>query len=166
MDYTLPVEGSAMGEYIGALAVGSDGQTTLLTGYQVQLYHLITGKINSMPLGVEGQYFDVLPRGKSKMRLQSENGQEALWLHLPVTVEYSAFREAPSVDIAGHLQREITQLIHTLQAASCDALGYGGLAARQHLTLFSFVQSDWETRYRHAPVHVSVSVTLRQQGRT
>ena len=163
---TLPVEGSAMGEYIGALAVGSDGQTTLLTGYQVQLYHLITGKINSMPLGVEGQYFDVLPRGKSKMRLQSENGQEALWLHLPVTVEYSAFREAPSVDIAGHLQREITQLIHTLQAASCDALGYGGLAARQHLTLFSFVQSDWETRYRHAPVHVSVSVTLRQQGRT
>ena len=53
-----------------------------------------------------------------------------------------------------------------LKAASCDALGYGGLAARQHLTLFSFVQSDWETRYRHAPVHVSVSVTLRQQGRT
>lgn len=163
---TLPVDGSSMGEYIGALAVGNSGETTLLTGYQVQLYHLITGELHSMAFGVEGQYFDVLPRGQCKMRLKNENGQEALWLHLPVTVEYSAFREAPTIDVAAHLEKEITQLIHTLQSASCDALGYGALAARQHLTLFSFSQSDWETRYRNAPVQVSVSVTLRQQGRT
>lgn len=163
---TLPVSGDQMGEYIGALAVGSSSETALLTGYEVQLYHLITGELNSMAIGVDGEYFDVLPRGRSRLSITKENGQEALCLHLPVTVEYSAFREAPTMDIASHLEGEITRLIRKLQQASCDALGFGGLAARQHLTLFSFSQSGWEARYRAADVRVKVSVTLRQQGRT
>ncbi|MBR5231048.1 MAG: hypothetical protein IKW00_02225 [Clostridia bacterium] len=163
---TLPVSGSSMGEYIGALAVGQQGNYVLLTGYEVQLYHLITGEIQSMAFGAEGQYFDVLPRGKSRLSLKNENGQEALLLHLPVTVEYSAFREAPGMDLSSHLEKEITHLIQKLQSASCDALGYGGLAARQYKTLFDFVQSPWQARYRSAAVQVSVSVLLRQQGRT
>lgn len=163
---TLPVSGDKMGEYIGALAVGSGGETALLTGYEVQLYHLITGELNSMAIGVEGEYFDVLPRGKGRLSLAYENGQEALCLHLPVTVEYSAFREAPRMDIAAHLEGEITRFLRRLQEASCDALGFGSLAARQHLTLFSFSQSGWEARYRQADVRVKVTVTLRQQGRT
>lgn len=163
---TLPVSGSSMGEYIGALAVGRQGQYVLLTGYEVQLYHLITGEISSMAFGAEGQYFDVLPRGKSRMTLQHENGQDALKLHLPVTVEYSAFREAPSMDLGAHLEREITRLIEKLQGVSCDALGYGALAARRYPTLFDFTQSLWPECYQKAPVQVSVSVLLRQQGRT
>lgn len=163
---TLPVSGSAMGEYIGALAVGSGGQSALLTGYEVQLYHLITGQITGMAIGVEGEYFDVLPRGRSHLSIENKNGQEVLCLHLPVTVEYSAFREAPTQDIAAHLEGEIARFLRTLQAASCDALGYGSLAARQHLTLFSFSQSGWEHRYPEAEIRVQVSVTLRQQGRT
>ena len=163
---TLPVNGDKMGEYIGALAVGSGGETALLTGYEVQLYHLITGELNSMAIGVAGEYFDVLPRGRSRLSLTYENGQEALCLHLPVTVEYSAFREAPRMDIAAHLEGEITRFLHRLQEASCDALGFGSLAARQHLTLFSFSQSGWEARYRAADVRVEVTVSLRQQGRT
>ena len=161
-----PAEGTAFGEYAGALAVGSGGRFALLTGYEVQLYHLITGEITSMALGVDGQYFDVLPRGKSTQTLTKENGQDVLHLHLPVTVEYSAFRDAPTQDIAAHLEGEIEKLIEKLQRAACDALGYGGLAARQHKTLFDFSQSGWESRYQSAAVSVTVDVLLRQQGRT
>lgn len=163
---TLPVQGSAMGEYVGALAVGSTGDFALLTGYEVQLYHLLTGEVGSMAFGVDGQYFDVLPRGKSRLSIKTENGQEVLCLHLPVTVEYSAFREAPTQDIALHLQREAEALIKKLQAASCDALGYGCVAVRKYLTLFDWAQSGWESRYKAAQVRVEVDVTLRQQGRT
>lgn len=163
---TLSTQGTAMGEYVGALAVGSGGETVLLTGYEVQLYHLMMGQVRSMAFGVDGQYFDVLPRGKCTMQLTKENGQDVLQLHLPVTVEYSAFREAPTADIAAHLEAEIEKLIAKLQRAACDALGYGGLAAREHLTLFEFSQSGWEARYQHAGIDVTVQVTLRQQGRT
>lgn len=163
---TLPVSGSSMGEYVGALAVGSTGDFALLTGYEVQLYHLLTGEVGSMAFGMDGQYFDVLPRGKSRLSIKTENGQEVLCLHLPVTVEYSAFREAPTQDIALHLQREAEALIQKLQAASCDALGYGCVAVRKYLTLFDWAQSGWESRYKTAQVRVEVDVTLRQQGRT
>ena len=162
----LSAEGSSMGEYVGALAVGGEGKFALLTGYEVQLYHLITGEIGSMAFGVDGQYFDVLPRGKCTMRLKKENGQDALYLNLPVTVEYSAFREAPTEDIAAHLENEIVRLMEKLQLAACDALGYGGLAAREHKTLFEFSQSGWKERYQAAQLRVEVTVTLRQQGRT
>lgn len=163
---TLPVSGSAMGEYVGALAVGSRGDFILLTGYEVQLYHLLTGEVSSMAFGVDGQYFDVLPRGKSRLSIAKENGQEALCLHLPVTVEYSAFRDAPTQDIGGHLAKEAEKLIQKLQSASCDALGYGCVAVREYKTLFDWTQSDWKSRYSDMPVRVSVDVTLRQQGRT
>ncbi len=163
---TLPVEGSSMGEYAGALAMGSTGDFALLTGYEVQLYHLMTGKALSMAMGVDGEYFDVRPRGKSRLTIAKKNGQEALMLHLPVTVEYSAFRDAPTQDIAGHIEREAEMLIRKLQAASCDALGYGCVAVREYLTLFDWAQSGWDSRYKAADVQVEVSVTLRQQGRT
>lgn len=163
---TLPVAGSSMGEYVGALAVGSGGDFALLTGYEVQLYHLLTGEKESMAFGVDGQYFDVRPRGKSRLSLAKENGQEVLCLHLPVTVEYSAFRDAPTQDIALHLEREAEALIRKLQSASCDALGYGCVAVRDYLTLFDWAQSGWNSRYKAADVKVEISVTLRQQGRT
>lgn len=163
---TLPVSGADMGEYVGALALGSGGSLTLLTGYEVQLYHLITGQLHSMAMGVDGQFFDVLPRGKSRLQLKSEAGRDVLCLHLPLTVEYSAFRDAPTTDVAAHIQGEAEALIHKLQAAGCDALGFGGLAARRYLSLFDFTASDWPGRYRAAAVRVEVSVTLRQQGRT
>lgn len=163
---TLPVSGSSMGEYVGALAVGSAGKNVLLTGYEVQLYHLLTGEVRSMAFGVDGEYFDVRPRGKSRLSIQKENGQEALCLFLPVTVEYSAFRDAPAQDVARHLEKEAEALIKKLQSASCDALGYGCVAVREYLTLFDWAQSNWESRYQTADVRVEVSVVLRQQGRT
>jgi len=163
---TLPASGANMGEYVGALALGSAGSLTLLTGYEVQLYHLITGQLHSMAMGVDGQFFDVLPRGKSRLQLKSEAGRDVLCLHLPLTVEYSAFRDAPTADVKTHIQREAEALICKLQAAGCDALGFGGLAARRYLSLFDFTASDWPGRYRNAAVRVEVSVTLRQQGRT
>lgn len=163
---TLPVAGSSLGEYVGALAVGSGGDFALLTGYEVQLYHLLTGEAESMAFGVDGQYFDVRPRGKSRLSLAKENGQEVLCLHLPVTVEYSAFRDAPTQDIAGHLKMEAEKLVKKLQLAACDALGYGGVAAREYATFFDFAQSGWEGRYQAAGVRISVDVVLRQQGRT
>lgn len=162
----LGVTGASMGEYVGALALGSDGGHALLTGYEVQLYHLLTGQVSSMATGVDGQFFDVLPRGKSRMRLEKADGCDVLCLYLPVTVDYSAFREAPTADIAGQLQREAEALLGKLQACGCDALGYGALAAREYSSLFDFAAANWPARYRNAAVRVQVHVTLRQQGRT
>lgn len=163
---TLPREGTDMGEYVGALAVGADGRSTLLTGYEVQLYHLLAGEKQTMALGVDGQYFDVESRAGRKMRLTQENGRETLHLYLPVTVHYSAFRDEPREDVQGKLQKEAEALIMKLQNSSCDALGYGCLAVRRYKTTFDWAEANWPQRYRDADVHVEVDVIYRQQGRT
>lgn len=163
---TLPRKGTDMGEYIGALAVGAQGQQTLLTGYEVQLYHLLVGEDQTMALGVDGKYFNVSSRAGRKMRIENENDSEVLYLHLPVIVEYSAFRDYPREDVQGQLKREAEALLRKLQSGGCDALGYGCLAVRRYKTSFEWAADDWPARYRKADVRVEVDVVFRQQGRT
>lgn len=163
---TLPRSGTDMGEYVGALAVGSRGQLTLLTGYEVQLYHLLTGAKQAMALGVEEQYFNVSPRAGRKMRILSENGRETLYLYLPVTVEYSAFLQDPSRNVAAYLEQQAEDLLRKLKAGGCDALGYGCIAVRKYKTFFEWSQSGWPMRYQSADVRVEVKAVYRQQGRT
>jgi len=163
---SLPRQGTDMGEYVGALAVGAQGQRTLLTGYEVQLYHLLMGEKQSMALGVDEKYFDVSARAGKKMRLLEEGGREVLYVYLPVTVDYSAFREYPHEDVAGQLQTEAERLLRKLQAGGCDALGYGCIAVREYRTMFDWAAADWPKRYQAAGVRVEVDVLFRQQGRT
>ena len=47
-----------------------------------------------------------------------------------------------------------------LQAASCDAVGYGQLAVRQYPDIPSWEQSNWEQTYRQAQVRVTVDVDI------
>ena len=163
---TLPRSGTDMGEYVGALAVGAQGQRTLLTGYEVQLYHLLMGEKQSMALGVDEEYFNITARGGRKMRIVKEENREILYLYLPVTAEYPAFRDDPREDVAQRLQTEAEALIRTLQSGGCDALGYGCIAVRTYKTAFEWDAADWPARYQNADVRVEVDVVFRQQGRT
>jgi len=163
---TLPLSGTDMGEYVGALAVGSQGQMTLLTGYEVQLYHLMTGAEQAMALGVEGQYFNVSSRAGRKMRILEQNGRETLYLYLPVTVEYSAFLQDPGRSAGAFLEKQAEALLRKLQSGGCDALGFGCVAVRRYSTFFEWASAAWPSRYQNADIRVEVNAVYRQQGRT
>ena len=142
----------------GAYALGIR-QRGLLTPEQMQLFRLITGESQQYRLGSLGCHL----RGRTKMAVETENGQDTLLLRLPVTVTYSVYENPPAPGAEEKLQQEITDLLRRLQTLGCDALGFGCMAVRQYDTLAAWLQCGWPERFCQAQVRVEVEAKYRQE---
>ena len=157
-------DGAEDAQYVGALAIGSSGEYTLLTGYEMQLYHLIVGRDQQLLFQHNAHYYTAKSRGNARLRLEKTGGGDTLVLSLPVTVVYSLYEGAPSDGAAAFLEAEITALIKKLQSVGCDALGYGCLAVRGYDTLYEWNAAGWPARYRSADVRVELDARYRQEN--
>ena len=161
----LPRQGASTAEYVGGVAMSPDGTYTILTGYEVQLYHLIVGEPQSLFFSVGDRYYSARWKKPHRLRAEEKGGRSVLTLELPVIIEYSIFSGEPEAGVTAFLEAEISGLVHKLQAADCDALGFGSVAVRRFSTLYAWNAYGWHDRYRQADIVVEVKAQLRQAGR-
>lgn len=143
----------------GAYALG-EGERGLLTAEQVQLFRLITGESQQYRL----QGLGCSLRGRARLAVDTENGQETLYLRLPVMLTYSVYQNPPAPGAEEILRQQITDFLRRLQALGCDALGFGCVAVRAYDTLAAWLQSGWPERFRRAEVRVEVEAEYRQEA--
>lgn len=143
----------------GAYALGSR-QNGLLTPEQVQLFRLITGESQQYRL----QGLGCSLRGRARLGVETENGQDTLQLRLPVTLTYSVYENPPAPGAENLLQQQIAELLGRLQALGCDALGFGCMAVRRYDTLAAWLQSGWPERFCQARISVTVEAKYRQEA--
>ena len=144
--------------YAGAYALGS-AESLLLTPEETQLCRLLRGESQAWRLQYAGHEYGAAARGSAKREVR--NG--ALTLRLPVWITYSLYDAAPDPGAAEALRGEAEALLRRLQAAGCDALGFGCSAVRSYATLPEWLQSGWRARFREAPLRVEVDAKTRQQ---
>lgn len=162
---SLPREGLDAAGYAGAFAMGMEGRYTLLTGYEVQLFRLITGQKQQLLFHYNGRYYSAEAGGKARLRVsESENGL-LLSLELPVVILYSVYSGVPERGTAAFLESEISALLRKLQSVGCDALGFGSIAVRRFSDLYAWNNYGWTQRYQDASIVVTLDASTRQDGR-
>ena len=161
----LPRQGASTAEYVGGVAIGPNGDYTILTGYEVQLYHLIIGEPQSLFFAFGDRYYSAKWKKPHRLRIEEKDSRSVLTLELPVIIEYSMFSGEPEAGVTAFLEAEISGLMHKLQSVDCDALGFGSVAARRFATLYEWNAYGWHDRYREADIVVEVKAQMRQAGR-
>ena len=161
----LPRQGASTAEYVGGVAIGANGDYTILTGYEVQLYHLIIGEPQSLFFAFGDRYYSAKWKKPHRLRIEEKDSRSVLTLELPVIIEYSIFSGEPEAGVTAFLEAEISGLMHKLQSVDCDALGFGSVAARRFATLYEWNAYGWHDRYREADIVVEVKAQMRQAGR-
>ena len=53
-------------------------------------------------------------------------------------------------------------MLHKLQAASCDAVGFGRIQIRRYATIPAWERSGWAAQYKSRPVRVSAEIKILQ----
>lgn len=160
----LPRQGASTAEYIGAVAMG-DREYAILTAYEMQLYHLITGGAQTLYFEYDGRYYSVATQRRRKLHIKETDGHSVLTLELPVVIEYSIFSGEAQAGVTAFLEGEVSALLHKLQAVGCDALGFGSVAVRRFASMYDWNAYAWGERYRQADIVVQVKTLMRQAGR-
>ena len=139
-------------------ALGSLGAVRL-TAREVQLYRLLQGQKQAYLLDCAGVCFGAANRGRIRRSIMGDS----LKLAVPVYIVYSLYDAPPGPDAAEQLRQDIAALLRKLQAAGCDALGFGCLAVRSFSTLPDWLQSGWRQRFTSLKIDVTVDARPRQQ---
>ena len=147
----------------GGYALNAQGQGTLLSPEEVQLLRLITGESQSCRLAHDGRYYTVSLRHGAERRIEKSGEAPVLVLRLPVLIRYSVYENPPAPGPEEALRAAAEALLAHLQAAGCDALGFGCIAVRDCGNLLQWLQSDWPEQYRSAAVRVGIDAAFRQQ---
>lgn len=154
-------QGVNAAEYAGGFAVGSVGNT-LLTGYEMQLLHLLQGDNQTLVFAYKEKYYTAEPRAGQSIRVEERDGKCFLELKAPITIGYSIYGERPDDGAAAYIQKEIASLLSKLQSVGCDALGFGCVAARRFRDMHTWRAYDWPSRYAQAQIGVHVDAVMRQ----
>lgn len=145
-------------EEVGGYALGTAGGLRL-SREEIQLYRLLQGEKSACLLEYGGRYYGAAGRGPIRKRVSGD----ALLLELPVSITYSLADERPAPGAEAALEDRVRALVEKLQAAGCDALGFGCRAARDYATLPDWLASGWPDRYRALSLRVEISAQYRQQ---
>ena len=68
--------------------------------------------------------------------------------------------DMPAGEIARQIESQCVGVLHKLQAASCDAIGFGALAVRRYPDIGAWRDARWEETYGASPVRVSAKVKV------
>ena len=63
-------------------------------------------------------------------------------------------------EIAAQIESSAVNTLRTLQAASCDAVGFGRLAIRNSPDIASWEARDWNRAFEQANVRVTADVRI------
>lgn len=156
----LPRTAPAGNEYMGSALFSGSRMTGVLTGSETGLLCLMAGKSGTRITVIDGAQYKTRLATRSRRRIEPD-GTLCVSLSLALTLT-AGEQKRTSDEIAADIERSCVSVLQKLQAASCDAVGFGRIAVRAYPDIPSWESSGWDTRYPQAQVRVATHLKILQ----
>ncbi len=155
----LPRTSPPENEYLGSALFSGPRMTGVLTGQETGALCLMMGKAKRQFAFVgNAQYKTYLPtRVKRKI---DEDGALAVSIRMHLS-RVAGEESALSGEISAQIEALCGRVLQKLQAASCDAIGFGALAVRSYSDIPSWEAAHWEDGYESRGVRAAARVNVR-----
>ena len=154
----LPRTSPAQNEYLGTALFSGGTMTGTLTGSETSSLCLMMGRAQSRTVFAGGAQYRVNRDTRVKRSIDDEG---ALCVDVRVSLTLLAGEaEMTEAQLAADIEGRAAQLMQRLQAASCDAPGFGRVAVRTFWDIPSWEAQDWQRRFEAAPIRVRVRVKV------
>ena len=145
---------------MGAALFSGPRMTGTLTGNEVSLLCLMTGKASKRVSVIDGAQYKTRLQTRVKRRIDPDG---TLFVALRLTLTLSAGQQQRTgEEIAASLAQDCVSVLHKLQAASCDAVGFGRIQIRRYPDIPAWERSGWAAQYKSRPVRVSAEIKILQ----
>ena len=152
--------GPAPNEYMGAALFSGPRMTGTLTGNEVSLLCLMAGKASKRVSVIDGAQYKTRLQTRVKHRIDPDG---TLFVALRLTLTLSAGQQQRTgEEIAASLAQDCVSVLHKLQAASCDAVGFGKIRIRAFPDIPAWERLNWPAQYETLPVRVTADVKILQ----
>ena len=156
----LPRTAPANNEYMGSALFSGPRMTGVLTGSETGLLCLMAGKSGTRISVIDGAQYKTRLATRARRKIESD-GTLSVSLTLTLTLT-AGEQQRTSGEIAADIERSCASVLQKLQAASCDAVGFGRIAVRAYPDIPAWESADWDTRYPQAPVRVATDLRILQ----
>ena len=156
----LPRTAPANNEYMGSALFSGPRMTGVLTGSETGLLCLMAGKSGTRISVIDGAQYKTRLATRARRKIESD-GTLSVSLTLTLTLT-AGEQQRTSGEIAADIERSCVSVLQKLQAASCDAVGFGRIAVRAYPDIPTWESADWDTRYPQAPVRVATDLRILQ----
>ena len=134
--------------------------TGTLTGNEVSLLCLMAGKASKRVSVIDGAQYKTRLQTRVKHRIDPDG---TLFVSLRLTLTLSAGQQQRTgEEIAASLAQDCVRVLHKLQAASCDAVGFGRIQIRRYPDIPAWERSGWAAQYESRPVRVNAEIKILQ----
>lgn len=154
----LPRTSPAENEYLGTALFSGARMTGTLTGEETGILCLMMGRAQRHSAFIGNAQYAVSLPTRVKRTLEAD-GALGVRVHMNLT-HVAGVRENTQADIAAQIKRACVDVLLKLRAASCDAVGFGRLAIRRHLTIADWEAQNWAQDYEGRPVRAAVHVKV------
>ncbi len=155
----LPRTAPATDEYMGAALFDGPRMTGVLTGEQTGALRLMQGSAQRTSVIIDGAQYRVATRTHVTRGLGEDGG--TLEISIRMTLSLVAGQQSRTAgEIAAQIETSAVNTLRTLQAASCDAVGFGRLAIRKSPDIASWEARDWNRVFEQANVRVTADVRI------
>lgn len=155
----LPRTAPAPDEYMGAALFDGPRMTGVLTGEQTGALRLMQGSAQRTSVIIDGAQYRIATRTRVSRGL-GEDGN-TLEVSIRMTLTLIAGQQSQTAgEIAAQIESSAVNTLRTLQAASCDAVGFGRLAIRNSPDIASWEARDWNRAFEQANVRVTADVRI------
>ena len=156
----LPRTAPAPNEYMGAALFSGPRMTGTLTGSEVGLLCLMTGKASTRVSVIDGAQYKTRLQTRVRRRIDPDG---TLFVALRLTLTLSAgAQQRTGEEIAAQLEQDCVNVLQKLQAASCDAVGFGRIRVKSFPDIPSWERANWAAQYETLPVRVTAEVKILQ----
>lgn len=154
----LPRTSPAENEYLGSALFSGARMTGVLTGDETALLCLMMGRAQQRTVFIGNAQYKTNLRTRVR-RAIAEDGALSVRIGMNLTRIAGEAGEAPDA-IAREIEQSCVQVLRRLQAASCDAAGFGLIAARRYPDIPAWEAAGWENAYEALPVRVSAQLSI------
>lgn len=155
----LPRTAPSPNEFMGTALFDGPRMTGVLTGEETGSLRLMMGKAKRTSVIIGGAQYKVSTRTKVSRRLNPADG--ALEVSIRMSLSLIAGEQTQNAgEIAAQIETSAVNTLRRLQAASCDAVGFGRLAVMSSLDIPAWEARDWQSTYDQADVRVTVDVRI------
>ena len=156
----LPRTAPAPNEYMGAALFSGPRMTGTLTGSEVSLLCLMTGKASTRISVMDGAQYKTRLQSHAKRSIDPDG---TLFVSLRLTLTLSAGeQQRTGEEIAAEIAQDCVNVLQKLEAASCDAVGFGKIRIRAFPDIPAWESLNWPAHYETLPVRVTADVKILQ----
>ena len=155
----LPRTSPAQNEYLGSALFSGARMTGTLTGEETGLLCLMMGRAQRREAFIDGAQYKTNLRTRVRRSCAEEDGALCVSVSMNLTHIAGAAGMLPE-EIAIRIERGCVEVLRKLQAAGCDAAGFGALAMRRYADIPAWEKSGWRDAYESLPVRVSARVRV------